>query len=81
MENFSPTGAAATDVGSHAAADAFVDPIFSFGPGVDPSLYSFNFSLGIGNSAAVAGLPEPGTLALFSVSLLFLIFVRRYRTV
>ena len=28
--------AAATDQGSHAIAGAFVDPVFSFGPGVDP---------------------------------------------
>lgn len=73
--------AAATDVGSHAAADAFVDPIFSFGTGVDSSLYSFNFSPRIGNSPVVAGVPEPGTLGIFSAGLLFLVFVRRRRTV
>ena len=72
--------AAATDVGSHAAADALVDPIFSFGLGVDPSLYSFNFSPGIGNSPAVAGVPGPSTLAIYSVGLLFLVFARRRRT-
>ena len=37
---------AATIPGSHATVDAFVDPIFSFGPGVDPTLYSFEFSPG-----------------------------------
>jgi|SRR6185503_2803339 len=73
--------AAATDVGSHAAADAFVDPIFSFGTGVDSSLYSFNFSPGIGNSHPVAGVPEPGTLAIFSSGLFLLVFVGRRRTV
>jgi len=70
--------AAATDTGSHAAADAFVDPVFSFGSGIDPTLYSFNFSPGIGNSPAVAGVSGPGTLALLLPGLLLLLtFVRR----
>ena len=72
-------GAAATDVGSNAIADAFVDPIFSFGPGVDPLAYSFNFSNGIGNSHAAA-VPEPVTFALLSVGLLSLAVLRRRRT-
>lgn len=60
--------AAATNQGSRAAADAFVDPLFSLGPGVDPGLYSFSFSAGIGNSP----VPEPSALALAVVALLSL---------
>jgi hypothetical protein len=40
-----------------AFATAFVDPVFSFGPGVG-SEYSLVFSEGFGNSAPV---PEPST--------------------
>ncbi|MBS1825041.1 MAG: PEP-CTERM sorting domain-containing protein [Acidobacteria bacterium] len=42
-----------------ASGTAFIDPIFTFGPGVGPE-FSFNLSDGIGNS----GVPEPGTLGL-----------------
>lgn len=66
--------AAATALGSHSTADAFVDPFFSFGPGVDPSLYSFSFSAGIGNSPVV---PEPGALFLSSAALFPLLLARR----
>ena len=66
---------AATDLGSHAIANAFIDPMFSFGPGVDPLSYSFSFSDGIGN-AALAGVPEPGTLVLLSAGLLSLGLLR-----
>lgn len=45
-------------------ADAFVDPAFSFGAGVDPSAYTFRFSEGIGNSPPAATVSEPGGLAL-----------------
>ncbi len=69
--------AAPTLVGSRATADAFIDPIFSFGPGVDPLSYSFQFSDGIGN--AIATVPEPRTLALASAGLLFLSLLRRRR--
>ena len=72
-------GAAASDLGSNAIADAFIDPIFSFGPGVDPQLYAFNFSNGIGNAPAAA-VPLPGTLALLSAGLLSLTVVRWRRT-
>lgn len=60
--------AAASIEGSQATARAFIDPIFSFGAGVDPQ-YAFVFSDGIGNTAPTA-VPEPGTLALTSTSLL-----------
>ena len=61
--------AAATAVGSHAIADAFIDPLFSFATGVDASVYGFHFSDGIGNVSAVA---EPETAALLLVGLLAL---------
>jgi hypothetical protein len=70
---------AATDLGSHATANALIDPIFSFGPGVDPLSYSFIFSDGIGNAAS-AGVPEPGTLVLLSAGLLSLGLVRLHRS-
>jgi hypothetical protein len=47
------------------SASAFIDPIFSFGPGAGQE-YSFNFSDGIGN----APIPEPGTNLLLSAGLL-----------
>jgi hypothetical protein len=56
--------AAATVEGSHATAHAFVDPLFAFGAGVDPSLYAFELSPGIGNDAAGQPVPEPTSLAL-----------------
>ena len=55
-----------------------IDPIFSFGQGVDPLSYSFIFSDGIGNAAA-SGVPEPGTLVLLSAGLLSLGLVRLLR--
>jgi hypothetical protein len=58
--------AAATAVGSHSQANAFIDPQFSFGLGVDADLYGFHFSDGIGNVSAV---PEPGALALMLAGL------------
>lgn len=61
--------AAASEPGSQVAAHAFVDPVFSLGAGVDPALYAFSFSAGIGNTAPV---PETGTLALLLGGLLML---------
>jgi hypothetical protein len=58
--------AAATAVGSHSQANAFIDPQFAFGLGVDAHLYAFNFSDGIGNVSAV---PEPAPLALLLAGL------------
>jgi len=61
--------AAATAVGSESFAQAFVDPVLSFGPGVDPLAYSFVFSNGIGNVASTVA-PEPATLSLIGMGLL-----------
>lgn len=53
------------NVGARAAAvTAFIDPIFSFGAGVDPA-YSFSFSEGIGNSP----VPEPQAWAMLAMGL------------
>ena len=74
---------AATAVGSRASASAYIDPVFSFGAGVDPLSYSFVFSSGIGNSpsgaAAVAVAPEPTTLLLVGGGLLALAWARERR--
>ena len=67
--------AAATDAGSDSLADAFVDPIFSFGPGVDPLAYSFHFSDGIGNTT----VPEPAALSLLGTGCMALGVVGRRR--
>jgi hypothetical protein len=56
--------AAATDAGSRASARALVDPVFSLGVGADPGLYSFQFSAGIGNTAAVPGPASAIAMAL-----------------
>jgi len=79
VEMLADAAAAATLEGSSATAHALVDPIFSFGLGVDPSLYAFNFSDGIGNAGPTVA-PEPETLALLSTGLLFLYFHRWLRT-
>lgn len=67
--------AAATLEGSRASAHAFVDPFFSFALGVDPALFSFHLSDGIGNAAAAA-VPEPSTLLLLTPALLLLGLLR-----
>jgi hypothetical protein len=75
-------GGAASLVGSRVNASAYVDPVFSFGAGVDPQSYSFAFSSGIGNSPALAGaaaaavVPEPATLVLVGAGLLVLGWAR-----
>lgn len=67
--------AAATDLVSKAFATAFIDPVFSFGAGIDPAVFSFVFSAGIGNELPAppptGSVPEPGTLALLSAALLW----------
>jgi hypothetical protein len=65
--------AAATALGSSATGNAFVDPTFSFGPGVDTLAYSFHFSEAIGNSRPV---PEPGTVFIAGTGLLLLSLLR-----
>jgi hypothetical protein len=56
------------ELGAFVGAKADLDPVFSFGPGVDPSLFSFEFSDGIGNSPQPVPLPPP--LTLLGVALL-----------
>jgi PEP-CTERM motif len=68
---FAGAGSSATP----AFASAFIDPVFSFGPGVG-SEYSFLFSAGIGNSAPV---PEPATWALLATGVLALVLRRTRR--
>jgi PEP-CTERM motif len=71
--------AAATLEGSRASAHASVDPFFSFDLGVDPSVFSFHLSDGIGNVAATA-VPEPSTFMLLASALLVLGLWRRAST-
>jgi hypothetical protein len=68
---FADAAAAATAEGSRASAHASVDPFFSFAVGVDPALFSFHLSEGIGNTATAA-VPEPGTGVLLAAALLLL---------
>ena len=58
------------------SASAFIDPIFSFGPGVGPE-YSFAFSEGIGNAALP--VPEPEASLLLSAGLLAMWSLSRAR--
>ena len=64
---FADAQAAATAIGSDATSAAFIDPIFRLDPKVDPARYSFDFSDGIGNAAAV---PEPTTALLLGLGVL-----------
>ena len=58
-----------------ANAIAFIDPIFSFAPGVDPA-YSFQFSEGIGNSS-IPAVPEPSSVVLLSTGAIAIGLLRR----
>lgn len=64
--------------GALSEAQAFIDPLFSFGAGVDPALYSFHFADGIGNSRPFAA-PEPGAPALAATALVVLAALARRR--
>ena len=67
--------AAAGSSGTLAFASAFIDPIFSFGPGVGPE-YSFLLSDGIGNGAPI---PEPSAFVLLITGTLALVGLFRMR--
>ncbi|HUL64688.1 MAG TPA: PEP-CTERM sorting domain-containing protein [Burkholderiaceae bacterium] len=71
--------AAATDTGSRAVASAFVDPRLSFGAGVDPGVFSFAFSAGIGNELPppTTSVPEPTTAGLLGAAALVAGWLRR----
>ena len=67
--------AAAGSSGTSAFATAFIDPRFSFGPGIGPE-YSLILSDGIGNSALV---PEPSSFVLLIAGMLGLGLFRMRR--
>jgi hypothetical protein len=54
--------------GARGGGYAYIDPVFSFDPGVGPE-YSFVFSEGVGN-APISSVPEPSTFALLAAGLL-----------
>lgn len=60
------------EVGAHSVAKAFIDPLFSFGAGVDTTRFAFHFADGIGNTAPPGGVPAPGVPALVVLGLLAL---------
>jgi hypothetical protein len=63
---------AAGSSGTQAFASAFIDPVFSFGPGVG-SEYSFLLSEGVGNAVPI---PEPNASALLLAGVLAVGFFR-----
>jgi hypothetical protein len=65
--------ARAVDSDSQTFATAFIDPVFTFGPGVGPE-YAFHFSDGIGNSP----VPLPGTLFVLTPALAGLVRICRH---
>lgn len=78
--------AGTVDVGLHAEAEAFIDPLFRFADGVDLSLFGFHFADGIGNERPDEGggggggtVPEPGALANAALALGLLALLRRNR--
>lgn len=68
--------AAASEPGSQAQANAFVDPYFYVDLGVDANAYVFSFSPGVTNAPAV---PEPGAVWLMAVGVV-LVTLRRLRS-
>ncbi len=75
------TGGTLTN-GAHSEAEAFIDPWFSFGTGVDTSLFSFHFTEGIGNTppeVEAQPVPEPGGPASVLTALGAMALVMRRR--
>lgn len=68
------TSAVSLAAGSLAVADAFIDPVFSLGPGVDSAVYTLNFSDGIRNEFAT---PVPVPAALYALLSALLVVGRR----
>jgi hypothetical protein len=73
-------------VGMQSQAEAFIDPWFSFGAGIDPALFSFHFADGIGNTPPeppppppTSEVPEPSGPATVLVALAALAITRRTR--
>lgn len=68
---------AAAGSGETAFGSAFIDPLFTFGPGVGPE-FSFDFSEGIGNAAGAA-TPEPGWMGVMGLMVVTVIGVKKRR--
>lgn len=72
--------------GARSEAEAFIDPWFVFGAGVDTSLFSFHFADGIGNTPPeppppppTSEVPEPSGPATVLLALAMLAITRRTR--